>query len=90
MVSLRLAEEVTEVGPESDLQDRVCEHWFYSMPCPGVRFYSFDERPTRREIAEPKAMVDTAAGRAYLPSTSDDPNIVLHCALSMASSSGTL
>jgi len=62
MVTLKLAEKVAVVSQESDANEKDVAHWFFYTPCAGVRYYSFEERPTQRPRVQPRASGDTEVG----------------------------
>jgi len=68
MVILRSREEVTQVPFESDSKDEKVAHWFYSVPCAGVTYYSFEERPAPPARVNPRAS-DQTTDRLFEPLT---------------------
>ena len=59
MVTLRSEQEVTEVPLQSGLNDEKVAEWFYRVPCAGVTYYSFEERPPRPEKVELQSSDET-------------------------------
>ena len=45
MVTLETPVKVTEAEPDADLDNTEVAPLFYWVPCPGVRYYTYDYRP---------------------------------------------
>ena len=64
LVAEEIKEAEAELKPEpveAELkpEQAVATQWCFRMPCAGVKYYSFETRPTRLERVEPRAWGDT-------------------------------
>ncbi len=45
MLTLEIPVKVAEAESDADLNNTEVAPWFYWVPCPGVRYYTYDYRP---------------------------------------------
>ncbi len=45
MVTVKLTEHLKEAEETSVLDDAEVAHWFFRVPCAGVRYYTYEDGP---------------------------------------------
>ena len=45
MVTVELTEHLKEAEEKSVLNDAEVAHWFFRIPCAGVRYYTYEDGP---------------------------------------------
>lgn len=62
MVSQVLVEEVMAVDDVSEAGRDEIGHWYYHVPCAGVKYYSFEQKPSSDEQVDPWSLDFLTAG----------------------------